>query len=414
MNMPISKRPTPPRPLASRLLRRNLKPRSKSVGPSELTVERAIDLFQHVRSLEHQTPFFFTSRNVLLRNYQLFTSLFDNAEVYYALKANSEPSILTYLDSLGCGFEAASFYEIDLLLGLGVDPAKIVFGTSIKSGQQISQAFKAGVNRFAADSKEEVEKLARYAPGSRVYIRAIVDDAGSVFMMSERFGTPVSTVKDLVILAHQLGLKTYGISFYVGSQATKAEMWANGIRTIKPVIESLLAEGITLETINIGGGFPVYYENHHDVPALRDIVIQIHNALHELPYIPKIIMEPGRGLVATSTVLVSEVIARNDRNGKPWLCLDAGIYNALYEAMIHQGATAFPAHAFSPPLTPVDNKLFTLAGPTGDSLDIIARDVALPSYINVGDKLIFENAGAYTITMASRFNGFPAPKLYIG
>ena len=113
-------------------------------------------------------------------------------------------------------------------------------------------------------------------------------------------------------------------------------------------------------------------------------------------------------------MLVTEVIARNDRNNKPWLCLDAGIYNALYEAMIHQGATRYPVHPLNPPTEPAENQLFTLAGPTGDSLDIIARDVELPAYIGVGDKLVFEHAGAYTITMASRFNGFPAPSLYIG
>jgi ornithine decarboxylase len=118
--------------------------------------------------------------------------------------------------------------------------------------------------------------------------------------------------------------------------------------------------------------------------------------------------------VATSTVLVSEVIARNDRANKPWLCLDAGIYNALYEAMIHQGATQFPVH---PVVLPTPNEvpmICTLAGPTGDSLDIIARDVVLPDYIAVGDRLVFENAGAYSVTMASPFNGFPKPELYIG
>jgi ornithine decarboxylase len=129
---------------------------------------------------------------------------------------------------------------------------------------------------------------------------------------------------------------------------------------------------------------------------------------------PTLIMEPGRGIVATSSVLVSEIVARSNRANKPWLCLDAGIYNALYEAMIHQGVTAYPVHLANPPTEPVETSMFTLAGPTGDSLDVIARDVELPSYIDVGDRLIFENAGAYTLAMASRFNGFPAPPLYIG
>jgi ornithine decarboxylase len=372
-----------------------------------------LTLLQQAQFLSFPTPFFYTSKDVLRRNYHTFTHLFDDVEVYYALKANSDPKVLSYLAALGCGFEAASAFEVKLLLDLGVDPAKIVYGTSIKPAAHISAAYKAGVHRFAADSKEEIAKIAEHAPGAKVFVRTIVEDDGSVFMMSERFGAPASTVKDLILYARQLELKIYGVSFYVGSQAAHADMWARGIQTLKPVIEELLAEGITLEAINIGGGFPVHYDNHQDAPELREIVINIHNALHALPYMPKIIMEPGRAIVATSTVLVSEVIARSDRGSKPWLCLDAGIYNALYEAMIHQGSTRYPVYPLNPPSEPVDHLSFTLAGPTGDSLDIIARDVELPAYMDVGDKLLFEHTGAYSIALASRFNGFPEPELYI-
>jgi ornithine decarboxylase len=379
-----------------------------------LQIDQEIELLADARLQNHETPFFYTSNDVLKKNYELFTSLFDNSEIYYALKANSDPKVLTYLDSLGCGFEAASGYEVSILLDLGVEPNKIVYGTSIKPASHIKQSFDAGVHRFAADSREEIEKLAANAPGSKIYIRTIVDDAGSVFMMSERFGAPADTVKDLVMYAKHLGLKTYGLSFYVGSQATRVDMWSRGIRHVRPIIEELYEEGIMLEVLNIGGGFPVRYDNHKQPPKLHDIVVSTHNALHTLPYMPKIIMEPGRGIVASSTVLVAEIIARNDRAGKPWLCLDAGIYNALYEAMIHQGATGFPVYPLNPPTEPTETMHFTLAGPTGDSLDIIARDIKLPAYINVGDRLLFENAGAYSITMASRFNGFPAPQLYIG
>jgi len=372
------------------------------------------DILQQARLLNYKTPFFFTSRDVLKQNYQMYTELFDDAEVYYALKANADPRILSYLDSLGCGFEAASAYEISDLIDVGVSPTKIIYGTSIKPSEHIKLAHQVGVKRFAADSREEVEKIAEHAPGAKVFIRTIVDDAGSVFMMSERFGTPPNTVKELLLHARELGLTAYGVSFYVGSQAAHATMWANGIRTVQPIIEELLSEDIRLEVINIGGGFPVHYDNHKDAPELREIVINIHNALHSLPYMPKILMEPGRGLVATSTVLVSEIIARNDRANKPWLCLDAGIYNALYEAMIHQGATRYPVHPFQAAIEPIELLSYTLAGPTGDSLDVIARDVDLPAYLGLGDKLIFEHAGAYTVNMASRFNGFPTPPLYVG
>jgi ornithine decarboxylase len=112
--------------------------------------------------------------------------------------------------------------------------------------------------------------------------------------------------------------------------------------------------------------------------------------------------------------MVAEVISRTVRGGKVWLCLDGGIYNALYEAMIHQGLTQYNVHPYTEQQSPSQTMHATLAGPTGDSLDIIARDIEVPEYIGVGDRLIFENAGAYTVTMSSPFNGFPKPELYIG
>lgn len=369
-------------------------------------------LVQKAKALNYPTPFFYTSKDILEHNYRVFTDLFDNAEIYYALKANSEPEVLTCLDKAGCGFEVASAYEIELLTNLGVRPDKIVYGTSVKPIEHIRFAASIGVDRFAADSKEEVEKIAAIAPGARVFIRAIVDDTGSVFTMSERFGSPVNQVKDLMLLVKRLGLRPYGISFYVGSQATKAERWAKAVETIRPTIEQLLDHGIRLETINIGGGFPVIYKNHSHAPHLKDIVVKIHNELHKLPYIPKIIMEPGRAIVASSTVTVAQVVSRSTRDNKTWLCLDAGVYNAFYEAMIHQGATQYNIHPATVPEHGSNHMECTLTGPTGDSLDIITRDARLPDSVVVGDKLVFENTGAYTIAMSCAFNGFPKPALY--
>ncbi|MBX4197145.1 type III PLP-dependent enzyme [Candidatus Saccharibacteria bacterium] len=369
-------------------------------------------ILDSVRLVDYPTPFFYTSRSVLKHNYNTFAHLFDGSEVYYAVKANSDPLILGYLAQLGSGFEAASSYEIDLLLKLGINPAKIIYGTSVKPPQHIKHAVANGIERFAADSQEELDKIAQHAPGAKVFIRTIVDDTGSVFTFSERFGAPIETVKGLILWAKHLELKTYGISFHVGSQATNENRWSNAITMLRPIIEDLARDGISLEVLDIGGGFPVAYYNHQNVPHLPEIVSHVRNSLHMLSYMPKIIMEPGRGIVASSTVLVTSVISRTVRAGKVWLVLDAGIYNALYEAMIHQGLTQYNVHPFNE--QPGGETMHaTLAGPTGDSLDIIAREVELPAYIDVGDKLIFENAGAYTVTMSSPFNGFPKPELYI-
>lgn len=364
------------------------------------------------RNLNHPTPFFYTHKEILLHNFKTFSELFHNEEVCYALKANSDPKILTYLDSIGCSFEAASIFEIEQLLSLGVEPHKIVYGTAVKPAWHIKTAFDSGINRFAVDSKEEAKKVAENAPGSKVFVRTTVDDNGSVFTMSERFGADVTTVLDIMLYAKRLELKTYGISFYVGSQAVHADLWAKAIKTIRPVIEALVERGIVLEVLNMGGGFPVHYNNHNPL-TLKEIVADINKELHKLPYLPKILLEPGRGIVASSTLLVVEVFSRTVRNGKVWLCVDGGIYNALYEAMIHQGATSYQVHPLVEPTGEHKTMECVIAGPTGDSLDIITKHAILPEYITIGDKLMFDNAGAYTISMSSSFNGFPPPKLYI-
>lgn len=371
-------------------------------------------IIKKAQKLKYPTPFFFTSKEILKKNYETFAGLFNNGEVHYALKANSDPQIISYLSSLGSGFEAASFFEIELLLSLQVKPEKIIYGTSVKPSDHIKKAMAAGIDRFAADSKEEIEKIAKHAPKAKVFVRAAVNDSDSVFAFSERFGAQLEAVKGLLLYARDLRLIPYGISFHVGSQATHVEHWSDAILSLKPTIEDLDEEGIRLEALNIGGGFPVIYNNHKHVPHLNEIVEKVHNALHILPYIPKILMEPGRGIVATSTVMVSEVISRTTRRGKVWLVLDGGVYNCLYEAMIHQGTTQYDVHTIKK-LFRKNGELMpcVLSGPTGDSLDIITRDITLPSSVQVGDRLIFENAGAYTITMANRFNGFPKPELYI-
>lgn len=372
-----------------------------------------IEIIKKARSVKKPTPFFVVSKEHLEANFEMFRSEFTDAEICYALKANSDTRVLKHLHKLGSSFEAASFFEINTLLDIGVEPPKIIYGTSVKPIDHIKKAHAAGIKRFAADSKEEIDKLAKHAPGAKVFVRAIVNDVDSVFAFSERFGAPPEALGLLLSHAKKSGLVPYGISFHVGSQATHVEHWSDAILSIKSAFVTLQKDGIELEVLNVGGGFPVEYNNHKHMPTLEDIAEKVQKALQDLPYLPNLIIEPGRALIATPTVMVSEVISRTMRRGKVWLVLDGGIYNCLYEAMIHQGTTQYDVHTFRPTRSDVEQMPCVLAGPTGDSLDIIARDVTLPENVKVGDWLIFENAGAYTVTMSCPFNGFPKPELYL-
>ncbi|MBA3724492.1 MAG: hypothetical protein H0W89_06455 [Candidatus Levybacteria bacterium] len=133
--------------------------------------------------------------------------------------------------------------------------------------------------------------------------------------------------------------------------------------------------------------------------------------LKTLPYQPKLIMEPGRGMVADTGIAVGEIIARVERKGNTWLFLNLGVYNGLFETMAYQGSVRYPITS----MRPIQNggeKLYEVAGPTGDSPDVITREALLPADISIGDKLIIHNVGAYSICMTSVFNGFPKPKVY--
>src|SRR5581483_9270323 len=173
-----------------------------------------------IQALPHKAPFFLFSKQRILDTYTEFKKCFPNAEVNYAIKANSEPEVIALLNDAGASFEAASVFELEFLKAAKVSPDRIIYGTSVKPTEHINAFHEYGVDRFAADSFPELEKIAAAAPGACVYIRVVVNDTGSVFRFSEKFGTPKENAIPLLRHAREIGLKPYGISFHVGSQAS--------------------------------------------------------------------------------------------------------------------------------------------------------------------------------------------------
>lgn len=335
-----------------------------------------------------------------------FREAFPRCEIFYALKANSAPSVVAMLAELGCGFEAASWGEIALLVGLGVGPERIIYGTAVKPPLEVARAFSCGVDRYAADSREELVMLSVTAPGSRVFLRVTADDSGSVYRLNRKFGAAHHDAAPLLLLARDLGLVPWGLSFNVGSQASRKTAWAESLAALSPILASLQEHEIKLGIINIGGGFPEAYAG--DEPwSLEEIAAPLFAAHARLPYRLDLVIEPGRRLVARSTALIATVFARIERENGPWLFLDCGVYNALFEALRCQGHTKYEVSRVGASSAPLLR--FALAGPTGDSLDVLSEASELPADTNVGDRLRFECAGAYTLALASSFNGFAPP-----
>lgn len=357
------------------------------------------------------TPYFLFRSDVLARQARAFEDAFPGAAIHYAVKSNGEPEVLQQLAGIGVQFELASVHELRMVARWGVAPSRIVYGTAVKPADHIAAMADYGVSLFAFDSEAELEKLAGAAPGAGVYARVAVDETGSVFSMSEKFGADVDDVVALAQAAEARGLRFEGLSFNVGSQCHRAEAWAAGIDQIRPAVERLAAHGLDVRLLNIGGGFPAEYPSSPDVPALKEIAGLVHRALGRLACRPRLMLEPGRGLVADAGSLVTSVVGRASRRGREWLYLDAGVYNALFEALACQGTTRYavsPVDASSAP-----PQAFVLAGPTGDGLDVVSEDARLPADIRVGDRLVVHRTGAYTTALASSFNGFPKPAVYV-
>ena len=367
---------------------------------------------ENIAHIAKDSPCFIFSKQRICEKVKEYQDYFPNSYIHFAMKSNSEPEILRTIMECGAGFEVASKYELRMLKEIGVKPETIIFGASVKAADHIKEFYEYGVDRYAFDSVPEIEKIAAMAPGSRVYVRISVNDDGSVFKFSEKFGTEKENIVPFLRLAKQLGLKPYGISFHVGSQAGNKLAWANAIREIKPAIEELLAEGIHIEAIDLGGGFPCnsYVSSSEDF-TLDEIASSLLEAYETLPIKPKLLLEPGRGIIADCGVVVASVIAKIERRGSTWLFLDAGVYNAVFETMAYQGSTRYRItslhHAHDG-----GEMQYAVAGPTGDSPDILTHEALLPRTIEVGDKVVIHDAGAYSTVCVSTFNGFPKPTVY--
>jgi ornithine decarboxylase len=362
-----------------------------------------------LRSMPDETPFLVADLESVRDKYRQMRRAFPDASVFYAMKCNSSVPILSAFAELGAGFEVASIGELDLLTGIGVSPAGVLFSNPVKPPAAIARAYSVGLRRFAFDSEGEVRKLAEHAPGSDVYVRLRVDDSASVFPLSRKFGCDALDARALMLMARELGLNPYGITFHVGSQCSSPRAWRQALAACRGLMLQLQRDGIQIEMLDVGGGFPAHYASR--VPDIQQFGAVVDAAMTDLlPYRPTIIaLEPGRHLVADSAVLVATVLGREVRAGENWLYLDVGAYNGLMETQQTVGDWDYPMWTSLPDHATGQLAQFTVTGPSCDSSDTTMYGVLLPDRLDVGDRVYIGSAGAYTLSYASTFNGFPIP-----
>ena len=371
-------------------------------------------ILDFLRDRRPEGPCLVVDLEVIEENYKAFTRAMPDTRIFYAVKANPAPEILKLLAGLGSCFDTASVAEIEMALNAGATPDRISFGNTIKKERDIARAHQYGIAMFAVDCVEEVEKVARAAPGARVFCRILTDGAGAEWPLSRKFGCDPEMAADVLLHAHALGLNAYGISFHVGSQQTRLGAWDTALEKSKAIFDVLAGHGITLSMVNLGGGFPTKYLK--SVPGTGAYANAIHESLakHFGNAIPETIIEPGRGMVGNAGVIKAEVILvsrKHANDNQRWVYLDIGKFGGLAETM--DEAIRYPITT----LRDDDAKLpCVIAGPTCDSADVLYEKAPydLPVTLTVGDEVLIEATGAYTTTYASvAFNGFAPLQSYV-
>ncbi len=354
---------------------------------------------------EEETPFIAICAGKLQENCRRFRNAYPQSKIYFAVKANNHPAVIQTFRDENINFDVASWGEIHLLLGEGIDPKRMAFNAPTKIPREIKEAFLAGVDIFAFDSIMELEKLATLAPGCKILARVAVDNIGSFYPLDQKFGMDEKEAYQALLHSKKLGLNPYGLTFHVGSQNTNPGAWVRAMERVAALRGEVYSQGIDLKVIDIGGGYPVRYGE--SIPELEEIADQINNVAKALfPDHVELWVEPGRGLVSDAGILVASIINRAQRGENEWLYLDVGVFHGLIEAWESIGFE-FPIR------TDKDGdaqKRFILAGPTCDSGDVINRDVQLPDSLTLGDRLYILSAGAYTNAMAF-YNGIPFPRV---
>ncbi|WP_198369812.1 type III PLP-dependent enzyme [Roseomonas rosulenta] len=370
---------------------------------------------EYLRDHAPATPCLVLDVDRVEQNYRRLKAALPLARVYYAVKANPASPILQRLTVLGSSFDAASWEEIQACLAAGALPGAISYGNTVKKVSAIRAAHEAGVTMFAFDSEAELLKIARNAPGARVYCRILVKNEGAEWPLSRKFGCELDMARDLMVQAGELGLDPYGISFHVGSQQTSTAAYEGAIARVAMLFTDLKEAGVKLRMVNLGGGYPVRYRA--EVPGIDDFGTAIMGAMtqHFGNDLPEMLIEPGRFMVGDAGVVSSEVVLVS-RKGKDdpvrWVYLDIGRFGGLAET---EGEAI--KYALRTPHDGGADGPVTIAGPTCDSTDTLYEksNYRLPLALDCGDRVELLSTGAYVTTYASQaFNGFrPLAEHYI-
>ncbi len=351
---------------------------------------------------KHGSPLLVYSADILKRQYQSLNNALPDVDIYYAVKAHPNAAIINTIDELGGGFDIASAGEMDLLLEQKISGRRTIHTHPIKKDQEIRDALRFGATTFVVDNIDELKKLIPYKSRVGILLRLSFRSKNAKIDLSKKFGCDLLEAEEITLEAEKLGLHIKGFSFHVGSQCESPSKHVEAIEACHQLmlkLNNILKQ--PLSTLDIGGGFPADYSlSGFDIDAFCQ---PINDALQKLPRDWHLLAEPGRYLVAPSVTSITTISGKSLRHGIRWYYLDDGVYGS-YSGQIFD-------HTNYPLQIPRTGETYPsiIAGPTCDSIDIVAEDIALPE-LQIGDLIIGLQMGAYTAATKTRFNSLPDAK----
>lgn len=340
------------------------------------------------------------------RQYRSLKAALPGVDLHYALKPLPHAAVVSCLRDEGAYFDLATTGEVELVKAQGIAPSRCIHTHPIKRDSDIRDALRYGVTTFVADNPDELRKFVRYRKRAEVLLRVSFRSPNAVVDLSKKFGCEPGAVLGLIEQARRLGVRVRGLSFHVGSQATDPAKYVEAVQACTNIMaEALLAGLPSLDVLDIGGGFPVAYDEH--VTPIEEFCRPIRAALAKLPPHVRVIAEPGRFIAAPAAIAVSSVMGKAKRDGRWWYYLDDGLYGSYSGQMFD--------HAKYPVSVLRDGGELhesVLAGPTCDSIDVIDESIMLPE-LEVGDLVVGRMMGAYTWASATDFNFFKRAKVVV-
>jgi diaminopimelate decarboxylase len=362
---------------------------------------------------DHGTPVYVYSAAVLTARYREFDRAFSGVRhrIHYALKANSTLAVVRHLRALGALADANSGGELEVALRAGFRPDEVVFTGVGKTSAELERAIALGVRAINAESHGEIDRIAAIATAlgrqANIAVRLNPDvDAGSHPHISTgssatKFGMTIDGARTMVReAARHAGVRIVGVHVHVGSQITSVAPIVAGATFARDFARELAASGMAIEDLDIGGGLGIAYKDGQEVVSADAYAKAVMPIVSDLGL--TLVLEPGRFIVGPSGVLVTTVVDVKSRpGGGTFVIVDAGMTDLLRPALYGAWHSIEPVRTRPGPVSPVD-----IVGPVCETTDTLAAARPLAP-VEVGDRLLIRDAGAYGAVMASNYNRRP-------